>query len=273
MKPLYWDRVILSSNDSKNIWSQVDEVNLDNLDDLVDGFSSKVDTKAIQVKKDVPQSILDNKRSQNIGIISKKLPVKKIMSALYNFSFQNDLHVDDLVKIEFHKATEEELEKFSNLEDYEKLDSAERWLLDLSNINCLSERIFCMKIQANFYEIIDEILKNLMLIDKLTHFFMESDELKKLLSIILTCGNYMNGGNLNKGQADGFGLKILAKLKDVKSNDPKITLLHFIVNTFVSKGGKEISELNHVEFCKDSDFDEFENEIHKLKTSINGEFL
>lgn len=27
----------------------------------------------------------------------------------------------------------------------------------------------------------------------------------------------MNGGNMQRGQADGFGLEILAKLKDVKS--------------------------------------------------------
>lgn len=45
---------------------------------------------------------------------------------------------------------------------------------------------------------------------------MTSEPLKKLFAIILTLGNYMNGGNGQRGQADGFGLEILAKLKDVK---------------------------------------------------------
>ena len=37
------------------------------------------------------------------------------------------------------------------------------------------------------------------------------------MAIILALGNFMNGGNLQRGQADGFGLDILSKLKDVKS--------------------------------------------------------
>lgn len=46
---------------------------------------------------------------------------------------------------------------------------------------------------------------------------MSSESLKTILGIILALGNYMNGGNMQRGQADGFGLEILAKLKDVKS--------------------------------------------------------
>jgi len=46
---------------------------------------------------------------------------------------------------------------------------------------------------------------------------MTSESLKKVLAIILALGNYMNGGNRQRGQADGFGLEILPKLRDVKS--------------------------------------------------------
>jgi len=46
---------------------------------------------------------------------------------------------------------------------------------------------------------------------------MNSETLKKVMAIILALGNFMNGGNLQRGQADGFGLDILPKLKDVKS--------------------------------------------------------
>lgn len=48
-------------------------------------------------------------------------------------------------------------------------------------------------------------------------FLMTSESLKKVLAIILALGNYMNGGNRQRGQADGFGLEILPKLRDVKS--------------------------------------------------------
>jgi formin 2 len=59
--------------------------------------------------------------------------------------------------------------------------------------------------------------------------------LKEVFAIILTLGNYMNGGNMSRGQADGFGLEILPKLKDVKSKDSKITLLHYIVKMYMKK--------------------------------------
>lgn len=46
---------------------------------------------------------------------------------------------------------------------------------------------------------------------------LECDALRDILGLVLAFGNYMNGGNRTRGQADGFGLEILPKLKDVKS--------------------------------------------------------
>lgn len=37
------------------------------------------------------------------------------------------------------------------------------------------------------------------------------------MGLVLALGNHMNGGNRTRGQADGFALEILPKLKDVKS--------------------------------------------------------
>lgn len=49
-----------------------------------------------------------------------------------------------------------------------------------------------------------------------------------VLGLILAFGNFMNGGNRTRGQADGFSLDILPKLKDVKSNVRKrMTTLEF----------------------------------------------
>jgi len=45
----------------------------------------------------------------------------------------------------------------------------------------------------------------------------ESSSLRDVMGLVLAFGNYMNGGNRTRGQADGFGLEILPKLKDVKS--------------------------------------------------------
>lgn len=63
---------------------------------------------------------------------------------------------------------------------------------------------------------------------------LECDALRDIMGLVLAFGNYMNGGNRTRGQADGFGLEILPKLKDVKSrvtdskphDEPALTTQH-----------------------------------------------
>lgn len=45
-----------------------------------------------------------------------------------------------------------------------------------------------------------------------------SPSVLRVLGLVLAFGNLMNGGNRSRGQADGFTLDILPKLKDVKSS-------------------------------------------------------
>lgn len=46
---------------------------------------------------------------------------------------------------------------------------------------------------------------------------LESNGVRRVVGLVLALGNHMNGGSRVRGQADGFGLEILPKLKDVKS--------------------------------------------------------
>ncbi|CAN7942117.1 unnamed protein product, partial [Ixodes hexagonus] len=49
-------------------------------------------------------------------------------------------------------------------------------------------------------------------------------------------------GNRSRGQADGFGLEILARLRDVKSKDNSLTLLHYIVRVYVRQFQKDATQ-------------------------------
>lgn len=102
------------------------------------------------------------------------------------------------------------------------------------------------------------------------------------MAIILTLGNYMNGGNMARGQADGFGLEIMSKLKDVKSKDSQITLLHYIVRTYIKQlempleGGKltlPIPEPGDISRAATVNFDDVENDLKKLKVKLKGKKL
>lgn len=48
-----------------------------------------------------------------------------------------------------------------------------------------------------------------------------------MLSLVLAFGNYMNGSTA-RGQADGFYLAVLTKLRDVKTQDNTSTLLSYM---------------------------------------------
>lgn len=107
---------------------------------------------------------------------------------------------------------------------------------------------------------------------------MNSAELKEVMAIILTLGNYMNGGNMTRGQADGFGLEILSKLKDVKSKDSKITLLHYIVRLYMKKIENPfepnlplpVPEPGDIRRAASVNFDDLRVDLQKLQNQLEG---
>ena len=60
--------------------------------------------------------------------------------------------------------------------------------------------------------------------DELTN----SKSIEKIFLVILALGNYMNKGA--RGNSPGFKLSSLSKLRDTKSADGQMTLLHFLVS-------------------------------------------
>ena len=56
-------------------------------------------------------------------------------------------------------------------------------------------------------------------------------QLNKVLGVILAVGNLMNKGNPVRGEANGFQIDILNRLKDVRSVDGS-NLLQYIVKCY-----------------------------------------
>lgn len=91
----------------------------------------------------------------------------------------------------------------------------------------------------------------------------------------------MNGGNMARGQADGFGLEILPKLKDVKSKDSKITLLHYIVKLYMKKIDNPfepnvvlpVPEPGDVQRAASVKFDDVRADLQKLEKQLAGNWV
>ena len=95
--------------------------------------------------------------------------------------------------------------------------------------------------------------------------------------MLLACGNYMNGGNRQRGQADGFNIDIIPNVKDVKSRDSSNNLLSYIVRFCITKyddkrGTNEaalpVPEAADVEKCTHIDFETQKNECEKIMKEL-----
>ncbi|TKS85780.1 Formin-2 [Collichthys lucidus] len=198
--------------------------------------------------------LLNNKRSQAVGILmsSIHLDMKDIHNAVLNMDnavvdletlhalYENRAQADEMDGIKKH------IKSSKDKEDAKPLDKPEQFLFQLSQIPNFSERVFCILFQSTFHECITSILRKVEILQRVC----------KVLGLVLAFGNFMNGGNRSRGQADGFTLDILPKLKDVKSSDNSQSLLSYMVAYY----------LRHFDEMK---FDDFQRDLRKLKKDLN----
>ncbi|XP_061612253.1 formin-2 isoform X7 [Phyllopteryx taeniolatus] len=261
MKPLYWTRIQLHTKkeiSSASVWETIEEPDVD-FEEFIELFSKTAvkekkqplsDTitksKAKQVVK-----LLNNKRSQAVGILmsSLHLDMKDIQHAILNLD-NTIVDLETLQALYENRALPEELDKIQkhikstkDKDNAKPLDKPEQFLYQLSQIPSFSGRVFCILFQSSFSECMSSLMRKLDTLLSVCKVLQDSKKVKQVLGLVLAFGNFMNGGNRTRGQADGFSLDILPKLKDVKSSDSMKSLLSYIVayylRNFDEDAGKE----------------------------------
>ncbi|XP_035756161.1 formin-2 [Egretta garzetta] len=295
MKPLYWTRIQLHSKRDSSaslVWEKIEEPSIDyhEFEELFSKTAVKERKKPIsdtitKTKTKQVVKLLSNKRSQAVGILmsSLHLDMKDIQHAVVNLDnsvvdletlqalYENRAQSDELEKIEKHsKASKEK-------ENAKSLDKPEQFLYELSLIPNFSERVFCILFQSTFSESICSIRRKLELLQKLCETLKNGSGVMQVLGLVLAFGNYMNGGNRTRGQADGFGLDILPKLKDVKSSDNSRSLLSYIVSyylrNFDEDAGKEqcifpLPDPQDLFQASQMKFEDFQKDLRKMKKDL-----
>ncbi|XP_054711140.1 formin-2-like [Uloborus diversus] len=296
MKPLYWTRIQVQEPvepvpESKNcLWQKLEETVPGDIDEFAELFSRQTKEKKPPSKnkttKDKSKEVaklLDQKRSQNVGILisSLRIEISDVENAVYNFD-TSSLDLDALQAIYEIRPNAEELQLIKSHLDKKNdipLDKPEQFLYDLAQIPEYADRVSCIMFTSAFTEAISLIENRLNNLKLTCEFLMTDADIQKVFGIILALGNYMNGGNRNRGQADGFGLEILPKLKDVKSKDNSLTLLHYIVRTYVKLYQEDLSfdkaklpvpEPSDAERASLVNFDDISNDLKKLYSQITG---
>ncbi|CAD6234367.1 GSCOCG00001858001-RA-CDS [Cotesia congregata] len=303
MKPLYWTRIIIPADQQPIIpattpdappqvplWLEIEkqEENV-NMKEFVDLFSRQVIERKPTIKKEEsskpskiqPAKILDSKRSKTVGILEKSLRVdfSEVENAVYNLD-TSIVSLEALRQIYEIMPTAKEMEDIT-LHEKENpgipLDRPEMFLKQLSTIKNFNERIACLMFQSEFHDAISSVSTKLTNLRSTCDYLRNSQSLKRVMALILTLGNYMNGGNRMRGQADGFGLEILSKLKDVKSKVPGVTLLHYLVRVRLEQEGNynfdqmlalPVPEPADIEAASTINFEDIIKELDRLEKEL-----
>uniref|UniRef100_A0A8B9HD31 Formin 1 n=1 Tax=Astyanax mexicanus TaxID=7994 RepID=A0A8B9HD31_ASTMX len=274
-----WEPAIINTNEFAELFAKMSTPA--KRKPLSEAYEKKVKAKKI-IK------VLDGKRSQAVGILisSLHLDMKDIQQAVLML----DNSVVDLDAIEAlyeNRAQPEELERIrkhyetSDEEHIKMLDKPEQFLYELSQIPEFSLRAHCIILQSTFADTIASIKRKTEIVLRVCQELL-GDSVREVLGLVLALGNYMNGGSRTRGQADGFDLDILPKLKDVKSKDNRISLLDYVVSYYLhnhdENAGTEdcicpLPEPQDVFLAAQVKFEDLNRELRKLGRDLAGESM
>ncbi|KAJ3437757.1 inverted formin-2 [Anaeramoeba flamelloides] len=164
------------------------------------------------------------------------------------------LTVDNLKELLITSPTKLEfelLEQYRGLKSL-RLSKPEQFLLDIIDIPRYKIKIRSWICKRTFQSKMDYVVKMIKNLSLACNELQSSGTLKQILKVILTIGNYLNGGTY-RGNASGFKLSTLSKLYHVKGNNTKSpNLLHFIAKLIGENGISAQQLINEIPHVKDA---------------------
>ncbi|KAL4234127.1 Fmn2p [Mactra antiquata] len=249
MKQLPWSRIILkddSLDEPTTIWHTMMEPKIDP-EDIERLFSTPVisQTDGVTLYDDI---IIRRGRSRqqlvSIYEIERSKRIVTCMKCLRATLSDVIATVSSLDTSQIsHEGFAELVELLSPQTDIDKilyhvrkkgaghLDHPEYLVFELSKVDHFKDRVefirFRFKLLWHLFEIDQQLRELNTACDEIAN----STSLKNLLETLLAVGNYLNGAT-EMGQADGYGLDVLNKLKEIQDRHCKGTLLEFVLKTY-----------------------------------------
>lgn len=261
-KALFWNKLPAHSLAS-TVWSDlppatVDVIGeIDRIDELFAVGSKPIaaipETKQTGRKAN-PTTLLDLTRAQNVSIVLTriKLPFPELRTALLQCD-ESKLSLDNLKSIRSCLPTAEELSLVRDYDgDISALSKADQFFHEVLGIPRLAERLGCMIYMRKFELELEELKPDLRILKHAVDEINASSKFKAVLGTVLTVGNVLNAATF-RGEAAGFQLSDLLKLKETKPSQPTPstpTLLHYLVRV-LNKTDKTLvgflDDCSHVE--------------------------
>uniref|UniRef100_A0A8D3BXM1 Formin-like 2b n=1 Tax=Scophthalmus maximus TaxID=52904 RepID=A0A8D3BXM1_SCOMX len=241
LKPSQINGTVFNDVDDESILQDLDVEGFEEL------FKTKAQGPAVDLtlsRQKLPQkapskvSLLEANRSKNLAITLRKAGQgsEVICRAIHTFDLRT-VRVDFVECLMRFLPTEAEVKMLRQYErdrkPLEALSDEDRFMMQFSRIERLSQRMSIMTFMGNFTDNVQMLTPQLHAIIAASVSIKSSQKLKKILEIILALGNYMNSSK--RGAVYGFKLQSLDLLLDTKSTDRKQTLLHYIANVVREK--------------------------------------
>lgn len=239
---------------------------------MIDNNFCIVENKKLKRREVKPKilSVLDQKRSTQIGIIYSSLPTN-ILQLIDDVDI-DALDEDQLSSLITILPTDEEIGQIENQKSLHpsiKLGKSEEFIYDLWSVPHFLEKIKCLHFMKTFHERKSFIENSTNIVQVAIYEIRLSSGLPGVLKYFLMVGNYMNFGS-NRGEAFGFSYTFIEKLKICKSNE-NVSICKYINSNFISKylntenlpNCKILSEASKIKIS------ELNHQIAKLKTEFN----
>lgn len=284
-----WSKFVAEDLNQDCFWTKVKEDRFENNElfaKLTHTFSAQTKTakakkdqeggeekKSVQKKKVKELKVLDSKTSQNLSIFlgSFRMPYQEIKNVILevNEAVLTESMVQNLIK---QMPEPEQLQMLAELKDeYDDLAESEQFGVVIGTVPCLRPRLNAILFKLQFSEQVENIKPEIVSVTAACEELRKSENFSSLLEITLLVGNYMNAGSRNAG-AFGFSISFLCKLRDTKSTDQKMTLLHFLAElceTDYPDVLKFPDELAHVEKASRVSAENLQKNLDQMKKQIS----
>ena len=149
---------------------------------------------------------------------------------------------------------------------------AEKFFRHLNSVSRVKEKVATMQTMNTFDESTKGMVTNFQLLGSVCNQVMNSTKLAQVLETVLNIGNIMNEGTRSGGAA-GFKLESLLKLTQTKSSDGKLTVLDYIVMTYIAKDQRNIlecgSEFPDSQVASRMPITEMVSDVRSMQSSLN----
>ena len=239
LKNIYWN--VVRQVNERSVWNKLDgsqDVGVD-VEEIEELFTAKV-TKESKLKQAAPAKkdtgCVDMKRSNNVLIGLARIKIDHgSLASIISMADDDMLSLDNLHGL---------LKVFPDIEEMKmvrahkerggKMGDVEEFFLRMAQVPSATAKLQTLIFRREFQGQVDKLKDGLDKFDKACKEVKGSEQLARILEIILALGNILNRGTA-RGQAKGFKLASLTKLQDTKASNKSTTLLHYLAKTVQNK--------------------------------------